>query len=177
MHIPTEDEQGAKQPEIRIRLAIFSDAPSIASVLHHSFVEYRSSYTPQGFSATVLTIDEIEARLRLNEGPVWVALCGKAIIGTVSAVPIGESVYIRSMSVLPAARGLGVGVMLLKQIEMYALANGHNGLVLSTTPFLHRAIRLYEHFGFHRCDKCDYDLFGTPLFTMIKTLVEEATYA
>jgi len=177
MDVPIEDEQGAKKPEIRIRFAISSDAPSIASVLHHSFVEYRSSYTPQAFAATVLTIDEIEARLRLNEGPVWVALCEDAIIGTVSAVPKGELVYIRSMAVLPAARGLGVGVLLLKQIESYALASDYKGLVLSTTPFLNRAIRLYEHFGFHRCDEGVYDLFGTALFTMINTLVEETTYA
>ncbi|MCI0665304.1 MAG: GNAT family N-acetyltransferase [Acidobacteria bacterium] len=161
------------KPEIRIRLADSADAPSIASVLHQSFVEYRSSYTPEGFAATVLTIDKIEARLRLNEGPVWVALCEEAIIGTVSAVPKGESVYVRSMAVLPAARGLGVGELLLKQIESYALASGYQGIVLNTTPFLRRAIRLYEHFGFRRCDESAHDLFGTPLFTMRRSLMLE----
>ncbi len=156
-------------PKIEIRLAVPGDAPSIASVLHQSFVEYQSSYTPEGFSATALTSDQLEARLRLNEGPVWVALCEEALIGTVSAVPKGEAVYIRSMAVLPTVRGQGIGELLLKQIESFALARGCRHLILSTTPFLSRAIRLYEHFGFRCSDEGPQDLFGTPLFTMVKT--------
>lgn len=42
--------------------------------------------------------------------------------------------------------------------------------VLSTTPFLARAIRLYEQSGFQPTTEGPSDLFGTPLFTMVKTL-------
>jgi len=55
-------------------------------------------------------------------------------------------------------------------IEEYAKGNGCTKLVLSTTPFLDRAIRLYESLGFIRTDEGPYDLHGTPLFTMEKVL-------
>jgi len=86
----------------------------------------------------------------MNEGPVWVAVEERAIIGTASAVGKAESLYIRGMAVLPSARGQKVGELLLLQIESFASAEGYKSLVLSTTPFLTRAIRLYERAGFRR---------------------------
>ena len=74
------------------------------------------------------------------------------------------------MAVLPAARGHKVGELILNQIESYAAARGYKSLWLSTTPFLARAIRLYEHFGYRRSSEGPHDLFGTPLFTMVKVL-------
>ena len=104
------------------------------------------------------------------EGPVWIAMHGRVIVGTVSVVPRSGELYVRGMAVLPSARGLGLGSLLLKQVESFALAHGYNRLTLSTTPFLLRAIKLYERWGFTRADEGPHDLFGTPLFTMVKEL-------
>ncbi len=153
---------------IQIRTAGSNDAPAIASVLYESFVEYQPSYTREAFTATTLASDRI--RDRMNEGPVWVALRDGAVVGTVSAVPKGEALYIRGMAVLPAARGQGIGGLLLRHLESFAFAHGYKRLLLSTTPFLTHAIRLYEHFGFRRSSEGRHDLFGTPLLTMVKTL-------
>ena len=155
-------------PQVQIRLARPSDAASIASLLHESFLEFESSYTPAGFSATTPTAEHIQARMK--EGPVWVAVHNRAIVATVSVVPKGEGLYIRGMGVIPAARGIGVGKALLSHVEHIAVAQGRNHLFLSTTPFLSSAIRLYEGFGFQRDDAGPHDLFGTPLFTMVKHL-------
>ena len=92
------------------------------------------------------------------------------MLGTVAAVVRDESVYIRSMAVLPAARGLGAGAKLLQQVEDWALSQRRPRLFLSTTPFLSSAIRLYERSGYRRTNDGLHDLFGTPLFTMEKTL-------
>lgn len=151
-----------------VRLADINEAASIASVLYQAFVEYESFYTPEAFSATTPTTEKIHDRW--NEGPVWVAVRGESIVGTVSAVPKGRALYIRSMALLPAVRRQGIGRLLLQAIEEFAHARGYQRLFLSTTPFLLRAIRLYEHFGFRRSDEGAKDLFGTPLFTMVKTL-------
>jgi ribosomal protein S18 acetylase RimI-like enzyme len=43
-------------------------------------------------------------------------------------------------------------------------------MLLSTAPFLDRAIRLYERFGFRRTNEGPHDLFGTPLFSMEKVI-------
>ena len=156
------------KPNIQIRTAVPDDAPSISSVLYESFVEYKSSYTPEGFAVTTPTSDQIQSRM--SEGPVWVVLRDQAIVGTASAVSQGESLYVRGMAVLPNARGQKIGELLLEHIESFASASGFRRLFLSTTPFLSSAIRLYERFGFRRIDDGPHDLFGTPLFTMEKFL-------
>jgi len=155
----------------QIRLALPTDIPAIASVLLQSFAEYESLYTTRGFAATTPTAEEITARW--HEGPIWVSLLNGEIIGTVSAVPGGESLYVRSMAVLPAARGYHLGQQLLDQVELYAREQGHNRLYLSTTPFLRRAIRLYENHGFRRTTAGPQELFGTPLFSMEKLLINQ----
>jgi ribosomal protein S18 acetylase RimI-like enzyme len=153
---------------IDIHLATPGDETSIASLLHEAFLAYRPSYTPEGFSATTPSSDTIRARF--DEGPVWVAVDGAAIVGTVSALPQGEAIYIRSLAVLPTARGQGVGRALLRTVEEYASEHGFARLTLSTTPFLSSAIRLYEGFSYHRSEEGPQDLFGTPLFSMAKVL-------
>jgi GNAT superfamily N-acetyltransferase len=163
---PTSD--GGSGGGVQIRMAAHEDAALIASMLRESFIEYRDSYTPEAFAATTPASEEVRGRMR--EGPVWVALLGGSVVGTAAAVDRGEDLYVRGMGVLPAGRGRGVGELLLRQIEDYASQRGYGRLVLSTTPFLHRAIRLYERFGFRRSEEGSHDLLGTPLFTMVKNL-------
>ena len=152
----------------RIRMAVPNDASRIASVLSEAFAEYQSFYTPEAFAATTPTSDQILSRL--DEGPARVAVLNDAIVGTVSAVHKGEALYIRGMAILPAARGQGIGELLIGQVESFASAHDYRRLLLSTTPFLTRAIRLYEHLGFRCSDEGPHDLFGTPLLSMVKTL-------
>src|SRR5215217_2163262 len=102
-------------PSTEIRPATPSDAQVIAAVLHDAFVEFEPIYTPGGFAATTPTAEQIEARW--HEGPVWIVLQKSVIVGTVSAVPKGDSLYVRSMAVLPEARGHHIGERLLDEIE------------------------------------------------------------
>ena len=155
-------------PEIQIRLATPLDLPAIASVLYESFIEYKSLYTPEGFSAT--TPDSERLIVRIKEGPVWIVLIDDELIGTVSAVMKGNSLYVRGMAILPSGRGKRIGELLLDQVEDFAVQQNCKRLFLSTTPFLVRAIQLYEHYGFKRTAEGPDDLFGTPLFTMEKLL-------
>ncbi|MGH9494786.1 MAG: GNAT family N-acetyltransferase, partial [Candidatus Sulfotelmatobacter sp.] len=152
-------------PAVQVRLATQQDAPTIATILHESFVEYERLYTREGFAAT--TPDANQVMVRMREGPVWLACRDLESLGTVAAVVKGKSVYIRGMAVLPAARGLKVGTRLLQHVECWTFGQSFQRLFLTTTPFLHTAIRLYENHGFRRAEG-DQDLFGTPLFTMEK---------
>ena len=154
--------------QLEIRRARPEDAPEIAAVLRQAFVEFKPLYTEPGFAATALQPDQIIARMA--EGPVWIALQETIVLGTVAAVKKDSSVYIRGMGVLPAARGSGTGSRLLQQAEDWARREGIFTLFLSTTPFLHSAIHLYERSGFRRSERGSHDLFGTPLFTMEKII-------
>ena len=158
----------SKRQTLEIRLANMDDAPSISRVLLQSFREYESEYTPDGFAATTPTVEQIKHRL--TEGPVWVALLEGTVVATVSAVLQGESLYVRGMAALPSARGFRVGKLLMDSVQDFASAGGCKRLFLSTTPFLSRAIALYERLGFIRTAEGPHDLFGTPLFTMERSL-------
>lgn len=160
------------QPEFFIRTANIDDASAIASVLQLAFAEYESAYTAEALAATTPTAAQIRARF--VEGPVWVALFDETIIGTVAAVSRQSRLYVRSMAILPNMRGRGIGYALLKTVDQFAHDNNHAELFLSTTPFLRDAILLYERFGFRRTGDAPHELFGTPLFTMVKSTIDLA---
>lgn len=143
-----------------------SDAEAVAATLRAAFAPFEALYTRQAFEATTPTPEQVGARFR--EGPVWLAEQDGRVLGTVSAVPRAGELYIRSMAVNPEAQGRGIGGELLRAVEGFALSRSHARLVLTTTPFLHGAIRLYEHAGFQRTGELA-DLYGTPLIWMAKT--------
>ena len=156
-------------PSLRLRRAHAGDEIALSSVLLEAFRLYLPQYTPAGFAAT--TPSPAEVLRRMEEGPVWLAMIGSDVVGTVSAMLRNETeLYIRGMAVLPQARGLRIGNLLFELIEDYAKEHGCTKLVLSTTPFLDRAIRLYQRLGFVRTAEGPEDLHGTPLFTMEKSL-------
>jgi N-acetylglutamate synthase-like GNAT family acetyltransferase len=153
---------------VQVRLAQPRDAAPICALLADAFSEYRHLYTSEGYAATAINIEQ--ARERIREGPMWVALSDEVIVGTVSVVARSESLYVRGMAVRPTARGQHLGELLLAEVEKFAAAQGVKRLFLSTTPFLDRAIRLYQRLGFRRTDEGPRELYGTPLFTMEKFL-------
>lgn len=169
LHDEYEGEVQKLQPKIRV--AEPEDSEAIAAVLAKSFAEYKSSYTTAAYAATVPPADEI--RKRFGEGKIWAAIKNDEIVGTVSVVPKNDSLYIRSMAILPEARGNRIGEKLLKEIENYAVDGNYRKLLLNTTPYLERAIRLYETFGFAPCGSDD--LYGTPLLAMEKLLKSESS--
>jgi len=156
------------QRSIEISRATADEAASIAAALHQAFAEYRSLYTAEAFAITTPTPTEIEQRW--NEGPIWSVVKDGRLVGTVAAVAKGDALYIRSMAVVPSAKRQGIGKMLLVEVERFARAGGFQRMLLSTTPFLDDAIRLYQRFGFERIREGPHHLAGTPLFTMEKAV-------
>jgi GNAT superfamily N-acetyltransferase len=150
-----------------VRLAVSSDAAMMAEILLEAFREFEPLYTPGGFRAT--TPNALEIATRLPEGPAWIAVIDGHPVGTVSAVVLGDEVYVRSMAVRPAARGAGIAAALLDAVTQFAHDCGASRMRLSTTPFLHGAIRFYERAGFQRLPGA-FDLHGTPLFGMTKNV-------
>lgn len=144
------------------------DAEAVAAILLQAFEPLRERYTPAAFAATTPPASAL--RGRLPEGPTWLALLDGKPVGTVSAVARGPDLYVRSMAVLPEARGLGVGRRLLAEVDAYARAQGHRRLTLSSTPFLDAALALYASAGFVPTGEGPSDLHGTPLVGFAKPL-------
>lgn len=157
---------------VAIRIALPADAEAIAEMLRAAFTPFENLYTAEAFAATTPDAEKIRARFD-EEGAIWTAWKDAGTVGTVSVVDKGERLYIRSMAVLPAAQGFGVGRRLLETVENYAARNGFEKLFLYTVPFLHGAIRLYETSGFRRGALETEGFFGTPWFEMEKKLNRE----
>jgi GNAT superfamily N-acetyltransferase len=140
------DTKLADRKRLKIKTARLDGAAEITGILQETFAEYESLYTPEAFAMITLSADEIKKRFS-EAGKIWVAMLDGKIVGTVSAVHRNESLYIRSLAILPAAQGLRIGERLLTEIENYAVADGYKILTLSTGEFLHRAVRHTKDWG------------------------------
>jgi ribosomal protein S18 acetylase RimI-like enzyme len=156
---------------VQIHPATELDMEAVATVLRDAFLEFKPSYTQAAYAETTPDADTL--RRRLHEGPIWVARLRGKIVGTISAVEKPNGIYVRSTAVLPSARGNRIARTLLEEVESFAISCRAEQLFLSTTPFLHAAIRLYEDLGFRRTSEPPHDLFNTPLFTMEKKVVHD----
>lgn len=156
------------EDKIIIRKAEKKESKIISQILSSAFQEFKDKYTAKAYETTVISPKEVEERMR--NGIVWVIIMNNEAVGTVSGKIINKTFYIQGMAVMPKKRGHKIGYLLLRTIEEYAKDNNCQNLLLNTTPYLTKAIRLYEKFGFEIINEPPYDLFKTPLFNMKKPL-------
>jgi ribosomal protein S18 acetylase RimI-like enzyme len=93
--------------EIVYRPAVPEDSQTISDLLLEAFGEFKSEYTPGAFDYTTPGVEIV--RGRFEEGPIWVAIDGDVMAGTVSGLPEPDRFYIRSMAVKPGMQGRGIG--------------------------------------------------------------------
>ena len=102
---------------------------------------------------------------RARDAQVLVAVDGDQLLGTVTVAtrggPYAEQAddgdaVIRMLVTAPAARGRGVGTLLVQACLAAARADGCRRVRLSTQPGMAAAHRLYERFGFRRTPQDDW---------------------
>ena len=135
-----------KASRLEIKLAGPGEEDTVTRILLEAFEPYRHEYTPGGFADTTATTDVV--RERFKTAKIWLAFDGGDAVGTVTAFPEDERIYIRSMAVRPNAQGTGVGQALLETLESDARERGFEKLYLYTTFVLPGARPLYEKNGF-----------------------------
>lgn len=143
------------------------DAQAVHDVMLAAFTPYRSEYTDGCFDATVL--DATRVRQRMAEGPVFVALDGSDVVGTVGVMLDDRGAYVRGLAVHPDAQGAGVARRLMEACEAWGRHQGAKAIWLSTTLFLAPSIALYKRLGYQDAPGPD-DLFGTALRSFEKPL-------
>jgi GNAT superfamily N-acetyltransferase len=101
--------------------------------------------------------DFIAERIALNESAIFLALdAGGDALGFVQLYPTFSSIdahrtwLLNDLFTTPAARGRGVGTLLMNAARAFALSTGAKGLVLETATDNHGAQRLYESLGYVR---------------------------
>jgi len=154
---------------ITIRKAVVADGLAILECLRAAFEPYRESYTPAGFTDTVLTPETIQQRLGSMCVLIAVTESGDAV-GTIACSLIGENEgHLRGMAVLPEWQGRGIAERLLRSAEAELAARNCQRITLDTTEPLQRAMRFYESHGYRRSGKVT-DFFGMPLHEYVKDL-------
>ena len=87
----------------------------------------------------------------------WVAEVNGEVVGGAGIYPTkgipDDTTELVKMYLLPSARGLGIGKMLMEKCIQYAKENGYKNLYLESMPELKKAISLYESFGFKSLEK------------------------
>jgi ribosomal protein S18 acetylase RimI-like enzyme len=105
---------------------------------------------------------------RDSEAELWVAVApdDRDVLGTVTLcregspwreiAATGEGEF-RMLAVAPGAQGQGVGEALVRHVLDRFREEGAVAVVLSTTPGMVAAHRLYERLGFGRCPERDWE--------------------
>ncbi|WP_028224681.1 ribosomal protein S18-alanine N-acetyltransferase [Paraburkholderia ferrariae] len=82
----------------------------------------------------------------------YYGICMRHVTGTLIGycvlMPVVDEMHLLNLCVAPAAQGVGAGLALLREAVRVAHAQRLEGLLLEVRPTNHRAIRLYEQFGF-----------------------------
>lgn len=119
------------------------------------------TYVGDGFvdPETPYVEDLTDVEGRAAEAVLLVALQDEQVVGTVTfclpetpwaEIARDEEAEFRMLAVEPSARGRGVGRRLVQECLDRARASGARRLVISTTPRMTSAHRLYESMGFLR---------------------------
>lgn len=101
--------------------------------------------------------DFIAERIARDESAIFLALDASGdALGFVQLYPTFSSIdahrtwLLNDLFTTPAARGRGVGTLLMNAARAFALSTGAKGLVLETATDNHGAQRLYESLGYVR---------------------------
>jgi putative acetyltransferase len=137
------------------------DRHAAATVIATVLTEYGLGWDPEGADRDVLAV---EACYLEAKGAFWVVEQNGNIVGTGAYYPIRRginAVEIRKMYLLPSARGQGLGLFLLQQLEAAIAAQAYQQIWIETASVLAEAVQLYECNGYSpatgvetaRCDR------------------------
>jgi putative acetyltransferase len=135
---------------VQIRTIEPADNPALAIIIRNTLTEFGANHP-----GTVYYDSSTDALYELFQTPgsiYYVAtvndqLMGGAGIFPSDGLPAGTCELVK-MYLLPEARGLGLGKLLIDQALAFARGAGYQQVYLETMPELRKAVSVYEKFGF-----------------------------
>ena len=135
---------------IRIRSIQLSDNPTLAVIVRDTLTEFGANVP-----GTVYFDPSTDALFELFETPksaYFIAEVEGKIVGGGGIYPTEDLPHntceLVKMYLLPEARGMGLGRMLIEMCLETAQSNGFQQVYIETLPELKLAVSVYEKFGF-----------------------------
>ncbi|MGH7373914.1 MAG: GNAT family N-acetyltransferase [Candidatus Rokuibacteriota bacterium] len=157
----------ARADGIAIRDAREDDRAAIEAVTLAAYEQYAAALSPALWDmyrrSIVATLGDVKpaAQIVAEHGGRIVGAVLLFPPGTVMASPGGKAVTldspeVRLLATAPAARGKGIGRLLMEECIRRARASGAPVLTLHTADIMSVAMRLYERMGFERAVALDF---------------------
>lgn len=140
--------------EVIIRPVKSMDNAALALIIRKTLEEFNANLPGTVyFDESTDTLSEL---FQVPKASYFVAenagkLLGGAGIYPTAALPAGICELVK-MYLLPEARGLGLGKLLMEKCLETAASSGYNQVYLETMPELNKAVPMYEKFGFKYLD-------------------------
>lgn len=135
---------------MQLRPLTARDNAEVAAVIRQVLTEY--GLNREGFAFVDSELDDLFAAYALPAAAYFVAEVNGRICGGGGFGPLlggdGRTAELKKMYLLPEARGLGFGRLLMDRILPQVKTAGYQQLYLETMPSMQEAIRLYEKYGF-----------------------------
>lgn len=151
---------GEKEPWVRD--AVPADRKTIEEI-YRTLFEAMSNLQPQYIQAAEQDPDFILKIITESKKDILVAQCDVQLLGFALVLMTHTPPYrcfvphpyadLLDLAVLPAARGKGLGTLLLQAVKSWAKAYGADYLELGALSNNQGAVRLYEREGFRECLK------------------------
>jgi ribosomal protein S18 acetylase RimI-like enzyme len=139
-----------------LRPATAADAAVLAATIAAAFEQYRGKLVPES-GAFGETADGIAAELAhdLSKGGAGAIVAERngTIVGCVMTKLLEGDLYLGRLSVLPAARGLGLAGRLIEAVEAEAQARGLPGVRLGVRLALPANQRLFNSLGYREISR------------------------
>jgi ribosomal protein S18 acetylase RimI-like enzyme len=134
-----------------LRPATVTDAAALAATIAAAFEQYRGKLVPES-GAFGETARGIAAELAKDASAI-VAERNGAILGCVMTKPYEGDLYFGRLSVLPAARGLGLAKRLIDAVEAEARRRGLPGVQLGVRIALTVNQKLFHSLGYREISR------------------------
>lgn len=140
-----------KSDHLVLRPATAADAAALAATIGAAFEQYRGKLVPES-GAFQETADGIARELAGDAGAI-VAERNGAVVGCVMTSLLEGDLYLGRLSVLPAARGLGLAGRLIEAVEAEARARGLPGVRLGVRIALPANQKLFNSLGYREISR------------------------
>jgi len=135
---------------VQIRTIEPADNPALAIIIRNTLAEFDANHP-----GTVYYDSTTDALYELFQAPgsiYYVATVNNQLMGGAGIFPSDglpqDTCELVKMYLLPEARGLGVGRLLINKALSFAQEAGYRQVYLETMPELRKAVSVYEKFGF-----------------------------